>query len=160
MDDDKQDHLKSVLRHIDHVRESCLILGERLIELGEGDCGLELIANGQVHDNSKLSGIEWEHLTESSREDKPELFLLALKQHWDNNAHHPEHWAGSIKDMPRVFLAEMVCDVKSRASEFGTDIRDWIKDELTKKYELSKSGREYKEIKDLLDILLEKGFKK
>lgn len=158
MVDDKR--LYSILRHIEHVRESCLLLGEKLIERGEDDCGLRLIANGQIHDASKLSGSEWLYLNDETKAESPSLFSSALNQHRCTNPHHPEYWSGGVKDMPRVYLAEMVCDVKSRSSEFGTDIREWVKDEFTKKYKLSCNCTQYREMKDFLDLLLEQGFKK
>ena len=61
--------------------------------------------------------------------------------------------------MPKVYVAEMVCDWYARSSEFGNDLRDWIKDKATKKFDMTVQSRVYKEIKDMVDILLDVTFK-
>lgn len=151
-------HLDTVLRHIERVQKDTVILGERLIEKGEKELALRLIQNGQIHDNSKLSGIEWLYLRDEYKESKPDLFLAALENHTKNNLHHPEAW-NSVCEMPRVYVAEFCCDITARANEFGTDVREWIKDKATKKFKFTTSSKIYKEIKEFLDILLEKPFK-
>lgn len=151
--------LEAVLRHINNVREDCEILGLRLIEQGEAELGRMLIANGLVHDNSKLSGIEWQCLHSEVKEKDERSFYLAFQQHISTNKHHPEHWPGGIEEMPRVYVAEMVCDWRTRAYEFGTDLREWCKGDACKKYKISHSGKIYKEIKEFMDMLLERRFK-
>jgi hypothetical protein len=150
--------LSVLLRHIDNVRDSCLLLGQRLISRGEEEVGRKLIANGYKHDNSKFSGIEWLYLYEDVLESEPELFKAALFQHTHTNPHHPEFWPGGIDTMPREYKGEMVCDWHARSSEFGTDLRDWVKSKATKKFRMNNSGRTYKELKELLDLLLERKF--
>jgi hypothetical protein len=39
--------------------------------------------------------------------------------------------------MPPLYVAEMVCDWAARSSEFGTDLRDWIENKATKRYNFS-----------------------
>jgi hypothetical protein len=150
--------LDKVLRHIDNVRDSCLLLGERLIVRGEEEMGRKLIANGHIHDNSKLHGVEWLYLHDDVQESEPEKFKLALMEHVQTNPHHPEYWSGGIDTMPRLYKAEMVCDWHARSSEFGTDLREWAKGKAVRKYKMNHSGRTYKEIKELLDLLLERKF--
>jgi len=145
--------LDAVLRHIDHVQENCKLLGRRLMEIGEADFGRRLIANGLLHDNSKLSGIEWEYLHDSEHP----FFQAAMKQHVMNNPHHPEYW-GEIQGMPEIYLAEAVCDWKARSSEFGNDFRDWIKKSATKKFGFSVSSKVYKSVKEFTDLLLDRPF--
>lgn len=149
--------IEIISRHIEHVRESCHILGNRLMELGENAMGLQLIMNGEKHDNSKYTGIEWLYLHEDIKEIEPEKFKLAVIQHVTTNPHHPEYW-GDISEVPRVYLAEAVVDWKARSSEFGTDLREWIIHKATKKFKISTSSRVYKQIKDFLDLLLERKF--
>lgn len=73
-------HLKSLLRHVDNVSQSCLILGERIIESGDQQFGINLIANGRIHDHSKFYGSEWLYLRpEFISSDKEPLFHLAKK---------------------------------------------------------------------------------
>jgi hypothetical protein len=150
--------LSVLLRHIDNVRDSCLLLGQRLISRGEEEVGRKLIANGYRHDNSKFTGIEWLYLHDDVLESEPELFKAALFQHTHTNPHHPEFWPGGIDTMPREYKGEMVCDWHARSSEFGTDLRDWVKSKATKKFRMNNSGRTYKELKELLDLLLERKF--
>lgn len=150
---------KSIIRHIQHVRDNCLILGESLIEVGDVELGHQLIANGHIHDYSKFTGVEWLYLNDAAKKNKPELFQAAHTQHVTSNLHHPEAWAGGIKDMSDVYLAEFVCDVSARSSEFGTDIRAWIKEVATEKYKFTTSTRVYNSIRKFLDLLLEQPFK-
>ena len=154
-----QEHrLKTVTRHITHVQQSCTLLGERLIHSGDVELGHKLIANGFIHDNSKFHGIEWMYLHDDIKETNLDLFKAALLNHVHNNPHHPEYWGG-IENMPKVYLAEFVCDTHARATEFGTNIRDWIKETATKKFGFVVQGKVYKEVKYFLDLLLETPFR-
>jgi hypothetical protein len=148
--------LKAVVRHITHVQQSCTLLGERLILAGDR-MGHKLIANGFIHDNSKFHGIEWLYLHDDVKDFEPQMFMAALTQHVRNNMHHPEYWDG-IENMPSLYMAEMVCDWHARSSEFGTDLRSFIKDVATKKFDFKVSGKVYKEIKKFVDMLLDTAF--
>lgn len=154
----EQKQLDLLIRHINNVRESCIVLGERLQEKGEIELGRNLIANGFIHDNSKFHGIEWLYLNSETKEKDPDLFLLAANQHITTNFHHPEYW-GSIHEVPRIYLCEMVADWRSRSSEFGNDLRMWIKDKACEKYDMSIHSDTYKEIMEFVEILLEPSFK-
>lgn len=156
--DIQEKRLDSVLRHIENVREDCELLGHRLIEQGETALGRDLIANGLIHDNSKLRGIEWLYLHTDVKDKNEAAFTLAYKQHISTNRHHPEAWPGGIEEMDRLHIAEMVCDWHARSSEFGTDLRSWVKEKACRKYSLSCSGKIYKHIKEFLDMLLERRF--
>jgi hypothetical protein len=149
--------LSNILRHIENVRDDCILLGNRLIEEKEVEMGRMLIANGLIHDNSKLYGIEWAFLHPDMKEENPEAFKLALRQHNTTNKHHSEYWNG-IDNMPPVYIAEMVVDWKVRSGEFGTDFWDWVKEEATKRYKFSCSGKVYKEIKKFAELLFEPKF--
>lgn len=151
--------LEGILKHINHVREDCELLGLRLIEQGEAELGRMLIANGLIHDNSKLYGTEWQYLHTEVKEKDEKAFAIAFQQHISTNPHHPEYWPGGIEEMSRIFIAEMVCDWRTRAYEFGTDLREWCKDDACRKYKISHSGKVYKEIKEFMDMLLERKFK-
>jgi hypothetical protein len=137
-------------------------LGERLIESGEIAFGLALIANGLKHDQSKLHGIEWSFLMRVEKDDaKAKDYLkIAWQQHVQTNEHHPEYWGeDGMSEMPRIFIAEMVCDWYARSQEMGTDLRGWIKDDATKKYDMSLQGKSYKQVKSFVDMLLDPEFK-
>lgn len=152
----KSKHLQRIMRHIRGVQDSCSVLAEEMIEQGESDFARLLIANGQMHDNSKFKGIEWQFLvTDPEDEDKMNLAML---QHVMTNAHHPEYWGG-IKHVPRIHIAEMICDWHARSNEFGTDLRVWVKDIACKRYDITTSTKAYKTIKEFLDLLLDKPFR-
>ena len=155
----EEKRLDTIQRHIHNVQENCEILSGKLYESGEKDLARILIANAQIHDNSKLKGIEWKYLHDDVKTDKPELFQAALESHWSNNEHHPEFWYGSIQSMPEVYLCEMVADWKARSSEFGLDLREWVKNKASKKYKFTLQSAVYKSIKRNLDLLLEPEFK-
>lgn len=144
--------IEMVLEHIHNVERSCHRLGEKLILNGELELGRTLISNGQIHDNSKLNGIEFEHLFYGDS-----LLVEAIKHHQSVNPHHPEYWGG-IHNMPRVYVAEMVCDWHARAYEFGTSIRDWIDKEALKRFSFTKEDVVYETIQEMLSLLLEQPF--
>lgn len=152
-------HLKSIIRHIQNVRESCLLLGERLIEAGRDELGLRLIANSYAHDQSKFYSIEWLYLRDEIKDTAPDKFQAALKHHRETNPHHPEYWQGGIEAMPEVYVAEMICDWKARANEFGTDLREWIKEHICTVYKLKPRSKQYIAIKKFVDMLLDEEFK-
>jgi len=75
------------------------------------------------HDASKLESPEAEMfadvteslkgLTYGSEEYKAqlkEMLGIALKHHYENNRHHPEHFEKGVDDMNLVDLLEMFCD--------------------------------------------------
>lgn len=150
------DHLESVVRHIRNVQEAALLLGKKLIRRGEEAFGRQLIANSMIHDQSKFSGIEWEYLRNGpSREDHD--LATAHKQHVHTNPHHIEYW-GSQSDMPRIYVAEMVCDLYARSAEMGTDLREYVKNVHVDRHSIPKSGKLWKWMKEFMDLLLDKPF--
>jgi hypothetical protein len=148
--------IDDIIRHIEHVRDNCMLLGERLIQQGKKDMGRLLIANGFVHDNSKFYGVEWDYLN-SDTED-PELLRIAVSQHNRTNQHHPEYWGG-IDLMPSLYVAEMVCDWKARSGEFGTSLQDWIEGGAATKFDYTKDSEVYRRIIFYTGMLCEKPFK-
>lgn len=148
------DKIEEVLSHIQNVQRNCYKLGLKLMKLGEVEFGRKLIANGQVHDNSKLKGIEFEHLFYDSP-----LLKDAIIHHASTNEHHPECWGG-IQHMPVICLAEMVCDCAARSAEMGTDLRKWFAEDATVKYKFSMDDAVGKNIQRFLDLLLSPTFKK
>lgn len=159
MNAEDQRHLKFLIRHIDNVRQSCMLLGERLIERGDEQLGIALIANGHAHDCSKFYGSEWLYLrADLFDSDRKSLFDACQQHHVMTNPHHPEYW-GSIHKMPTLYIAEMVCDWSARSHEMGNDLREWIREKATKKFNMKVQSKVYKEIKLFVDLLLEPKFK-
>jgi hypothetical protein len=149
------DRIRKLKRHIRNVQDAAELLGERLIENGEVELGRRLIANSLMHDNSKFHGFEWDHLEDDLLNP---LKVIAIQHHKQVNPHHPEYWS-DIKNVPPVYLAEMVCDWKARSTEFGTDLRKWIKETAFKKFGFTTSTAVYKQIKQYVDLLLDDKFK-
>ena len=157
----------ALLRHITNVQKSCFLLGERLIKSGEDKIGHDLMANGLIHDNSKWHGIEWLYLhSDLFGGEHNEHLSLAIRQHVTTNPHHPEYWDSEphkndgIHQMPRIYSAEMIADWHARATEFGTDLRSWIIDKATKKFNMTVQSPTYKDIKGLVSMLLDPAFSK
>lgn len=152
--------INSITRHIRNVEDNCVLLGTHLIERGDIELGHRLIANGMVHDASKLCGIEFEYLSlnNPSEENTKIKLKLAIHHHQKTNPHHVEYWAGGISEMPDVYLAEFCCDIKARSEEFGTNVRTWIDETAIQKYEFTKEGPVYKKIMSYIDVLCAKPF--
>lgn len=148
------DKMEAVLEHIQNVQRNCYKLGFKLIKMGQVELGRNLIANGQIHDNSKFKGIEFEELFYGSL-----ILKDVIRHHSSTNMHHPEHW-GKIQAMPDVYLIEMICDCKSRSEEFGSDIRSWFIKEAAEKYQFSMDDEVGKKITYYLNLLLAPPFKK
>jgi len=110
----------TTMRHIERVRNLINNVIRKLMDRQE------------KHDQSKLEDPEvslfTEHtktlsgLTYGSAEYKTALEQLApaLKHHYANNRHHPEHHKNGVDDMNLLDLIEMFCDWKA-ASERHTD---------------------------------------
>lgn len=151
---EKHEKIEKVLEHIKHVQENCYKLGFKLIKSGQFELGRNLIANGQIHDNSKFRGIEFDELFYGSP-----ILINVIKHHSSTNPHHPEYW-GEIQKMPELYIAEMVCDCTARASEFGSDVRQWFINDATSKYKFKMEDEIGLKIIYFLDILLDKPFKR
>lgn len=147
-----EEKIELVFNHIQNVQRSTYKLGIRLIKKGELELGRNLISNGQIHDNSKFKGIEFDHLFYGDP-----LLQEVVKHHQSVNPHHPEYW-GSIHNMPRVYVAEMVCDWYARSCEFGTGLRDWIHNTAMQKYNFNNTDQIYSTIEEMLALLLEPQF--
>lgn len=147
------DRINKLIRHIRGVQDNALILGERLIEKGQINLGRTIIANSFLHDNSKFYGSEWDFLSESP----PSVneLKIAVGQHNRTNRHHPEFYDGGIHDMPREYLAELVCDWKTRSSEQATCLKEWIKEEGTKRFNFNMTDPIAKVIMEFVDLLIE-----
>ena len=153
---DKLKRVRIIMAHIERVNNNCFKVGSTIIENAQSPeeivFGRMLISNGQIHDNSKLNGIEWEHLFSGDP-----LLMDVVKHHSSTNPHHPEYW-GNIQNMPEVYIAEMVCDCTARSTEFGTDVRYWFANNATSKYGFSMSDEIGQKIDKYLNLLLEKPF--
>jgi hypothetical protein len=151
-----ENHRREIMRHIDGVRKNTILLGERIIDMGGEEnerFGRQLIANGYIHDNSKLYGVEWKYLIRGN-----EYISMAHEQHVSTNPHHPEYWPGGIKEMPEIYIAEMVCDWKARSSEKGTGFIEYIKEVNLPRFGVTTKMAVYRKIKKYVDLLLDDKF--
>lgn len=151
-----EEHIDNLVRHIDLVRNACILLGKRLIRDGQKEFGRLVIAKGFEHDVSKFYGIEWDYMHAGPDVEKEKL-NLAIHQHTRTNQHHPEYWGG-VESMPPIAIAEMTADWYARSQEFGTSLRDWINNTAIERFKISKDSDEYKLIVKYVDILLESSF--
>lgn len=107
------DSTTDTLKHIKRVNELL------------GDTAIELTRRGQVHDDSKLVDPEkaiFDEYTPKLKDstygsDEYKGFLegmgVALKHHYENNSHHPEHYENGIEGMDLFDLIEMMVDWKA-----------------------------------------------
>ena len=109
-----------------------------------------------IRQRKNFSGIEWDYL-HAGKDIPREKLELAIKQHVTTNSHHPEYWGG-IEQMPEIAVAEMVVDWYARAMEFGTGLREWIKNTAIEKFRIKTDSPEYKRLQKFVDLLLEDSF--
>lgn len=141
--------VNSRVQHIENVQRASRKLGEGLAGLGEFALARRLIQRAYKHDNSKFQGIEWTFL-----ENDNEFLKLAVQQHQQSNDHHPEYFSEGVRGMSESQLAEMVCDWYARSMEIGTDLRKWVAEVATQKYNFTLKSTTWKKIKKYIDLLL------
>lgn len=147
--------LDDVQKHIRNVKDAANTLGRKLIERGEVDFGVTLIAESELHDNSKYRGIEFEFL---HRNEDGESLKTAIRQHQLTNRHHPEYWS-DINTMPRLYIAELACDLCARSRECLTDLREYVREKFLPRYGLTTSSKVYRTLKEFIDMLSDDPFK-
>lgn len=116
----KYDSTKDTTDHIERVRE---LLGKAIENLDK---------RAAVHDASKLINPEKETFDEYTPKlrdseygsDEYKGFLTAMKpaleHHYENNSHHPEHYANGVSGMSLFDVLEMVCDWKAATERHAT----------------------------------------
>jgi len=147
--------INAILRHTDFVYANTRLLGHKLLEFHKIPFDLKredimhLFYLGKNHDSDKLLGFVFEHLWKGDP-----LFKNALALHHQVSQHHPEFWPGGVKEMPTIYVAEMVCDCLGRAQEFGTDIKRWFWVTAMDKYEYDITTEFADKVKFFLDLIL------
>jgi hypothetical protein len=149
----QEQHLDNLLRHIELVRDAGILLGKRLMANGRPDLGRFLIARVCEHDISKFFGIEWDYLHRPKGEVPQADLDRAIKQHRNTNRHHPEFHGGFDK-MDEIDVAEFVCDVYARSTEFGTGLRQWLQEKAVARYEINTDGDRYRWLQAFVKLLL------
>ena len=151
-DKNRGERITEIIQHIQRVEANCNKLARKLQDT-DFDFALKLIKLGRIHDASKFEPFEYDNLHKGSH-----LFKEALKHHHLHNPHHPEHWKGGIHEMPKLYLAEMVCDCKARGEEFGSSTRLWFHEEATKKYKFSMKDECGQHIEHFMNLLMNPPF--
>lgn len=117
----------------------------------------ELQRRAEIHDESKLEDLEAEsfamntpHLKASEfMSDEYKLVLSnmsgAIKHHYANNRHHPEHFDNGVQGMNLIDVVEMVADwmAASKRQEGGNALK-----------EFSKNKKRFKINKDLSSVIM------
>ena len=101
--------------HISNVENAYKLLLPRINEMGLSDQELQLLENNiKNHDKSKFTVEEFIPYSNYFYGDKTEKtikeFRNAVIIHEKRNPHHLEYWLERGKDMPTIYLIEMVCD--------------------------------------------------
>ena len=108
--------LNSILKHRQTVRERLLFLAD------------ELYKRAYHHDDSKLQLPEIKWLIEMDKEpryeygtpgyfEKMKCWDKFFKHHYENNRHHPDHFANGIEGMNLADLCEYIVDIISYYEE-------------------------------------------
>lgn len=108
------DCISETLEHIHKVQEYMM------------KCSGEINYRALVHDASKIQQPELAMFTELTpklanmtygsdeyEECRKQMQETALKHHYENNSHHPEHYENGIAGMNLFDLIEMMCDWKA-----------------------------------------------
>jgi hypothetical protein len=152
------EHVEDLTTHIRRVQDNAMELAKALLKKGQHEFARVLLAKASIHDASKWHGIEWEYLHLGPDVDKDGL-KAAITQHQKTNDHHPEYWGG-VRNMPRICIAEMVCDWLARSQEFATDLRDWIRTQAVDRYNLDDAVQQTLWIHEFINMLLPAKFAK
>ena len=122
--------------HKEFVMKSCEILAEYLETEGATLHAQNLRKRALVHDNSKINNknelialskiINDKSTMRDSSVPISSIMKDAIKLHWQNNSHHPEHFK-SVIDMSKLDIMEMCCDWHARSMQYGSDFLSFVK---------------------------------
>ena len=115
------------------------------------------------HDNSKWSDEEFDayrrhfhYISDKEKEESKEDFEKAWKHHYTVNDHHPEHYCldGEPKEIPKVAMAELICDWDAMSRKFGGNPLKWYNDNAARKFVFNDNTKELleKALKYLYDV--------
>lgn len=147
------DRCEKIWDHIQNVQDNIQKLAKELIKLGEHKLARRLYQRGLQHDASKFDDTEYYGMYSSDETYKK----IAIHTHRTMNSHHLEYHP-ELLDLSTVDICEMVCDLKARSSEFGTDIKEYIR-KFTEERNISTNTKFYKLLIKYLNLILEDKFK-
>lgn len=137
-DCDKQyeEYLES---HIKSVEKAYTLLWQSIKKMGLSDEEFQLLeSNIKSHDKSKFTEEEFVPYSNYFYGDKTEEVVKEFKAaaiiHEKRNPHHLEYWIEREKEMPTIYLIEMVCDWWSFSLQKNrpNEIFDWYNKKKTK----------------------------
>lgn len=160
-------NLKEALAQLDdttihkcYFLKSCSKMAKYFLEQGNKDMALNIMVRASVHDISKFKHDEFDALSKISndmscmtnaKQSLSQAKENAIKLHWANNSHHPEHWK-DYREMTEIDIIEMVCDWHSRSVQFKTDLLSFVKERQEKRFKFPKDI--YKKVIFYCNILL------
>ena len=96
-----------------------------------------------VHDNSKINNrcelialskiINDKSTLRDSSVPISSIMRDAIQLHWQNNAHHPEHFKSMI-DMSKLDIMEMCCDWHARSMQYKSDFLSFVKERQEERF--------------------------
>ena len=154
-DKDKfRDTLKDITDHIEKVREIGCELADKLIDEGELELARKLLERVFCHDVSKFSSSFIKAMNSGDKEEKK----LAIDWHRTSERHHLSYFNGDTTEMSTVDLAEFSVDLISRAQEFCTDVRDYLK-KFCLDRDISANSYFCKTVNRFFNLVVDKPFK-
>lgn len=121
--------------HREYVEKSCIKLITYLEREGATEHANLLRERMKVHDMSKMSNEDEMRALSMIINDKTSLSDAskqlsqikqdAIKLHWKNNTHHPEHFKTPM-DMSRLDIMEMCCDWHARSTQYKTNFLEFV----------------------------------
>ena len=115
-----------------------LSIHKTAVEISMNKLAKRIRIRGSRHDNSAMSGLEHAIGSMYSKHKLPTHWISdpttlgnypkdiqsAIKSHYENNDHHPEHFENGMYDMNIIQLTEMICDVFETLRENGVSQSD------------------------------------
>jgi len=133
---DYEKMFQDTIIHKRYVINSCNKLATYLDSTGCHNHAHQLRIMSLIHDNSKINCKNELNVMSKIINDKEcladankslsQIKVDAIKLHWKNNDHHPEHFE-NYADMSRVNLMEMACDWHARSVQYGTNLIEFVK---------------------------------
>ena len=133
---DYEKMFQDTLIHKDFIIKSCEKLAAYFDSKGAHIYANKLRNRAVVHDNSKISNEEELRalafiINDKSSMQDPNVKISplvreAIKIHWKNNSHHPEHYE-SYLDMSKLDIMEMCCDWHARSMQYKTNFLEFVK---------------------------------
>ena len=132
---DYEKEFRDTLIHKEYVKKSTEKLARYLEREGAEEHAKALRERGLIHDNSKISCEDELYALSRIINDRESLMdysksLSPMKQdairlHWKNNTHHPEHFKSPI-DMSKLDIMEMCCDWHARSTQYHTNFLEFV----------------------------------